>query len=139
MILVSACLAGFPCRYDGSAGKNEKIQELVAQGKALPVCPEQLGGLPTPRLPAEISAGKVISRDGTDVSGAFKKGAETVLSIAKEYGITEAVLKARSPSCGKGCVHDGSFSGALVQGNGITADLLLKNGIVVKSEEEIDC
>ena len=136
MLIVSACLAGFPCRYDGKNAINPDVQQLVREGKAIPVCPEQLGGLPTPRLPAEMKAGKVISSDGNDVTEAFEKGAAVVLEIAKQYGCTGALLKARSPSCGKGRIYDGSFSGILIEGNGKTADLLMRNGITVTTEEE---
>ena len=136
MLIVSACLAGFPCRYDGKKAINTAVQQLVKEGKAIPVCPEQLGGLPTPRLPAEMKAGKVINSDGNDVTEAFEKGAAVVLEIAKQYGCTGALLKARSPSCGKGRIYDGSFSGILIEGNGKTADLLMRNGITVTTEEE---
>lgn len=136
MLIVSACLAGFPCRYDGKKTINTAVQQLVKEGKAIPVCPEQLGGLPTPRLPAEMKAGKVINSDGNDVTEAFEKGAAVVLEIAKQYGCTDALLKARSPSCGKGRIYDGSFSGILIEGNGKTADLLMRNGITVTTEEE---
>ena len=136
MLIVSACLAGFPCRYDGKKAINPVVQQLVKEGKAIPVCPEQLGGLPTPRLPAEMKAGKVINSDGNDVTEAFEKGAAVVLEIAKQYGCTDALLKARSPSCGKGRIYDGSFSGILIEGNGKTADLLMRNGITVTTEEE---
>ncbi|MGI5098603.1 DUF523 domain-containing protein [Treponema vincentii] len=136
MLIVSACLAGFPCRYDGKKAINTAVQQLVKEGKAIPVCPEQLGGLPTPRSPAEMKAGKVINSDGNDVTEAFEKGAAVVLEIAKQYGCTDALLKARSPSCGKGRIYDGSFSGILIEGNGKTADLLMRNGITVTTEEE---
>ena len=136
MLIVSACLAGFPCRYDGKKTINTAVQQLVKEGKAIPVCPEQLGGLPTPRLPAEMKAGKVINSDGNDVTEAFEKGAAVVLEIAKQDGCTDALLKARSPSCGKGQIYDGSFSGILIEGNGKTADLLMRNGITVTTEEE---
>lgn len=134
MILVSACLAGFPCRYDGTSKTNEKIVQLVREGKAIPVCPEQLGGLTTPRLPSEIRNGRVFSSEGRDVTPEFEKGAAAVLQIAKEYGCTKAILKARSPSCGKGQIYDGTFSGKLVDGNGKTTELLLENGIEVITE-----
>lgn len=136
MLIVSACLAGFPCRYDGKKAINPAVQQLVKEGKAIPVCPEQLGGLPTPRSAAEMKAGKVINTDGDDVTEAFEKGAAVVLEIAQQYGCKDALLKARSPSCGKGLVYDGTFSGILTAGNGKTADLLMRNGITVMTEEE---
>ncbi len=137
MIIVSACLAGVPCRFDGQAKGYEKIKELVKKEKTILVCPEQLGGLTTPRLPSEIKGDKVFSKAGTDVTAQFTRGAEITLALAKEYGSSRAILKSRSPSCGKGKVYDGTFSGQLVDGNGFTADLLLKNGIEVLTEEEI--
>lgn len=136
MLLVSACLAGFPCRYDGGTNFDARIAELVHSGKAIPVCPEQLGGLPTPRSPAEKRDGLIVNREGRDVSAAFQKGAAAVLQIARIYGCTAAILKSRSPSCGKGRIYDGSFTGTLIDGSGTAAALLLANGIEVQTEEE---
>ncbi len=136
MIITSACLAGINCRYDGKACPNKKLIELVKSGKAIAVCPEQLAGLPTPRAPAEIKNGKVFSKDGADASAAFERGAMAALKIAKSAGGTEAILKARSPSCGVGKIFDGSFSGKLVEGNGVFARLLKQNGINCITEEE---
>ena len=137
MIIVSACLAGVPCRFDGQAKGYEKIKELVKSEKTILVCPEQLGGLTTPRLPSEIKGAKVFSKTGTDVTAQFTRGAEITLALEKEYGCNRAILKSRSPSCGRGKIYDGTFSGRLIDGNGFTADLLLKNGIEVMTEEEI--
>lgn len=137
MILVSACLAGMPCRWDRAEKSNMAIIQLVREGKAIPVCPEQLGGLPTPRAPSERFRDGVISKTGQDVTREFRLGAEIVLSIAQRYGCKEAILKAYSPSCGKGSIYDGSFTGTKVEGDGITAELLMKHGIVVRTEEEI--
>ena len=137
MKIVSACLAGVNCRFDGKSRPNEKIMQLVKKGKAIPVCPEQLAGMPTPRENSEIRSGKVFSVSGKDETAQIKRGAEETLKIARLAGATEAILKARSPSCGKGKIYDGSFSGKLVKGNGITTELLLKNGIKVLTEEEI--
>ena len=131
MMLVSACLAGFPCRYDGKAKHCIEVMELVRSGKAIPVCPEQLGGLPTPRPPCEISKGRVMDTNGMDQTEAFCKGAEAVLALAKTYGATKALLQNRSPSCGSGWIYDGTFSKKMVQGDGITARLLSENGIQV--------
>lgn len=136
MILVSACLVGINCKYSGGNNYNEKVFELVKQGKAIPVCPEQLGGLMTPRNPAEIKDGKVITSDNIDVTAEYKKGAEEVLNFAKKVGATKAILQARSPSCGCGKIYNGNFDKTLIDGNGITADLLIKNGIEVISSEE---
>jgi uncharacterized protein YbbK (DUF523 family) len=137
VIIVSACLADVHCRYDGGEKPCEAVIRLVAEGKAIPVCPEQLGGLPTPRLPAEQIGDKVIRKDGMDVTAEFKRGAQEALKIAKLVGAKTAILKARSPSCGSGKVYDGSFSGRLVDGNGVFAYMYKEEGLEVKTEEEI--
>lgn len=142
MILVSACLAGVNCRYDGGNSENEYVLSLVKAGRALPVCPEVLGGLPTPRVPCEIvldSGGnkKVMSRDGRDLTAEFAAGAEKTLQIARIIGSKRAVLQSRSPSCGYGYVYDGKFSGKFITGNGLTAELLARNGIRVMSADEL--
>lgn len=131
MMIVSACLAGLPCRYDGKARSCVEVMELVRAGKAIPLCPEQLGGLPTPRPPCEILAGRVVDRNGADRTEAYRRGADAVLAAAKAYGATQALLQNRSPSCGTGWIYDGTFSKTLVQGDGITARLLAENGIQV--------
>ena len=131
MMIVSACLAGFPCRYDGKARPCAQVVELVRAGKAIPVCPEQLGGLPTPRTSCEIREGRVVDADGRDRTEAFRRGARAVLRIAQTYGATEALLQSRSPSCGSGRIYDGSFTKTLTAGDGVTARLLKENGIQV--------
>ncbi len=131
MMIVSACLAGFPCRYDGKSRPCAEVVELVRAGKAIPVCPEQLGGLGTPRPPCEIRGDRVVDRYGADRTEAFERGAEAVLALAKTYGTTQALLQNRSPSCGSGWIYDGTFSNKLVKGDGITARLLAENGIQV--------
>ena len=131
MVIVSACLAGFPCRYDGKARPCAEVMELVKKGQAIPVCPEQLGGLPTPRPPCEIRDGRAVDAAGVDRTEAFRRGAEAVLELVKTYGATQAVLQNRSPSCGSGWIYDGTFSKKLVAGDGITARLLAENGIQV--------
>lgn len=136
MILVSACLVGINCKYNGGNNYNEKIFNLVKEGKAIPVCPEQWGGLKTPRNPAEIKDGKVVTCDNIDVTKEYNKGAEEVLKLAKKIGATKAILQARSPSCGCGKIYNGNFDKTLIDGNGITADLLIKNGIEVISSAE---
>ena len=137
MLIVSKCLAGVPCWYDGKDNLVPKIRALVEAGKAIPVCPEVLGGLPTPRVPSEIQPdGRVLNRQGEDVTAQFVSGAEQAMAICREHGCTGAILKARSPSCGKGCVYDGSFTGTLVPGNGIFAQMLLDAGIPVMTEED---
>ena len=137
MILVSACLAGIPCRWNSENKSNNAIIKLVKEGKAIPVCPEQLGGLSTPREPSEIKNNIVVDKNGNDITSKFKIGAKIVLKIALLYDCRKAILKSKSPSCGKGNIYDGSFSGKIVKGNGITADLLLLNGIQVITEEDI--
>lgn len=132
MIIVSACLAGYRCRYDGKTVPNEDVIAMMKRGEAIPVCPEMLGGLPCPRTPSERqSDGTVRMRDGTDVTDAYACGAKETLRLARLYGCDRAVLKARSPSCGCGQIYDGSFSGTLIEGSGVTAELLMKNGITV--------
>ena len=137
MKIVSACLAGINCNYKGQASPCPKVIELVKQGKAIPICPEQLGGLTTPRTPAEINNGKVITRDGKDVTGNFLDGAEEGVKIAQMTKCTQAILKARSPSCGKGEIYDGTFTKTKVRGNGLFADKLIKANIDVITEEEL--
>lgn len=131
MILVSACLCGINCKYNGSNNYNEEIFNMVKNGIAIPVCPEQLGGLTTPRIPSEIKNGRVINKEGIDVTDNFKKGALEVLELCKKLNITKVILKSKSPSCGKGKIYNGNFDGTLVEGNGVLTDILLKNNIEV--------
>lgn len=138
MKLISACLIGIKCRYDGKSSLNWKCLELFKKGELIPVCPEQLGGLPTPREPAEIQkSGRVSTKSGKDVSENFIKGAKETLKIAKKLKIKEAIFKTRSPSCGCGTTYDGSFSGRLIPGDGVTTALLKRNGIRVITEKDI--
>lgn len=145
MKIVSACLAGCHCRYDQRSATAERIQQLVSDGQAVPVCPEQMGGLPTPRKPSEIVGGdgddvldgkaRVITIDGQDVTSEFLAGAREALQVAQIIGADEAILKERSPSCGSHAIYDGSFRGAKQPGMGVTAALLRRHGIRVYSEE----
>ena len=135
MKICSACLLGIKCRYDGKNKLNKKLVELAKKEILIPICPEQLGGLPTPREPAEQKGKKVITKSGKDVTKNFKKGARQVLRIAKLFGIKKAILKQRSPSCGCGQIYDGTLSGRIIKGDGVTATLLKRNGIKVISEE----
>ena len=139
-ILVSHCLLGEPCRYDGASRLDRQVLELHRAGHNLiPVCPEVLGGLDIPRAPAELQPdGRVVNEDGEDVTAAYRAGAEAALKIARENGCTIAILKARSPSCGSGEIYDGTFSGALTSGFGVTARLLREAGITVMDEEHLD-
>lgn len=138
-ILVSACLLGVCCRYDGRGNPSSFVIDLLSRDgvELIPVCPEQLGGMTTPRLPSERREDLVINRAGEDVTEYFHRGAEEALRVAKLYGCDVAILKERSPSCGCGRIYDGSFNGALTAGNGVTADLLLENGIKVYGESQI--
>ena len=137
-ILVSACLLGCPCRYDGAAKADPRVLALMERHTLIPVCPEQLGGLPTPRLPSERREGGVFDRGGKDVTVQYRQGAEEVLRLARLYGCTHAVLKERSPSCGSGQIYNGSFSHVLVPGSGVAAELLAQNGITVLGESQAD-
>ena len=137
IILCSACLLGIKCRYDGKDKLIKKVIELSKKKILIPVCPEQLGGLSTPREPAEQKGKRVITELGKDVTQNFKKGAKEVLKLAKLFGIKEAILKQKSPSCGFGKIYDGSFSGKLIKGNGVTAALLKRKGIKIITEEDL--
>lgn len=137
LYIVSACLAGVSCRFDGGHTPREQVIELVRQGLALPVCPEQLGGLPTPRPPCELREGHVVTIDGEDVTDAFERGVAEGVRLAVMAGCTEAILKARSPSCGCGHVYDGTFSGRLVPGDGIFAKALRAAGISVRPDDSL--
>lgn len=148
MILVSACLCGVNCKYNGKNNLNSKVLELFKQGKAVLICPEQLGGQSTPRSAHEIKDGtgldvlegkaRVVGVEGEDSTAKFLRGAEETLHIAKECSANIAILKANSPSCGYGTIYDGSFNGIKRAGNGVTAELLSKNGIKVCTEENFE-
>ena len=136
-ILISACLLGLPCRYDGSGKLWPDAAALTAAGHHLvPVCPEQLGGLPTPRPPAERVGDRICTREGADVTEPYFRGAEAAVALARLLDCPCAVLKARSPSCGKGVIYDGSFSGTLTSGDGAAAAALKAAGVAVFTEEE---
>ncbi len=137
MILVSACLAGVKCRYDGNDNANKKVIEMVRKGIAVPICPEQLGGLQTPRIPAEIYEDKVINKKGENVTSQFKKGAKETLRIAELTNCHKAILKQSSPSCGYGKIYDGSHTGRIIEGSGLTAKLLAQKGIIILTEEDL--
>ncbi|MBQ1385559.1 MAG: DUF523 domain-containing protein [Erysipelotrichales bacterium] len=133
--IISACLLGIPCRYDGKACPVSFPEELLKNVRLIPVCPEMLGGLPSPRTPSEIKDGRVFYKTGEDVTEYFRKGAEETLRIAKEQHVTCALLKQNSPSCGYGLIYDGTFGGRLIPGKGITAGLLEENGIRIITED----
>ena len=136
-ILVSACLLGVRCRYDGGGILLPDIGALLDRCEWIPVCPEQLGGLPTPRAPSERRGDRVVTRDGAEVTAFFHRGAEEVCRLATLYGARIALLKQRSPSCGCGKIYDGSFSGRVIPGEGITAQMLRETGVRVFSEEDL--
>ena len=137
-IIVSGCLLGFPCRYDGKDCYLEKIEELKEKHTLIPVCPEQMGGLPTPRHPSEIRGNKLMNNIGEDVTENDRKGADTALCIAKMNHVQCALFKQKSPSCGHGVIYDGTFTGTKIPGNGVTSQLFEKNGIRVFSEDEFE-
>lgn len=137
-LLVSACLLGCRCRYDGASREHPLAKELAERHTLVPVCPEQLGGLSTPRPPAERRGGLVVTRDGADVTEQYRRGAEETLRLCRGLGCEAAVLKERSPSCGRGEIYDGTFSGTLAAGDGVTAELLSAVGVPVYGESQIE-
>ena len=137
-ILVSACLLGAACKYSGGDNFCSKVAALAKTYPLVPVCPEQLGGLPTPRTPAERQGDRVITRDGSDVTDAYLRGAQEALKLATRFGCDTAILKARSPSCGAHGIYDGTFTGTVVPGSGVTAKLLEASGIRIITEEELE-
>ena len=136
-IIVSACLLGENCRYDGGNCRNKKVIAYLKDKEFIAVCPEQMAGLSTPRLPCEVVADRVINIDGKDLTADFDSAAAAVLAIAKKHQVKLAILKSESPSCGRDFIFDGSFTGRLVANHGVTANLLLNNNIRVISEKEI--
>ena len=139
-LLISMCLLGEPCRYDGKSGPLDGtiIEKLKEKYTLVTVCPEQEGGLPTPRIPAERQGKNVVRRDGVDVTAEYRKGAEVALSLCRRFGISIALMKAKSPSCGAGRIYDGTFSGTLTDGDGVTVSLLSGNGIKIFTENDIN-
>lgn len=137
-VLISTCLLGIPCRYDGQSKACADVAALMQLAELVPVCPEQLGGLPTPRLPSERRGDAVVARDGRDVTEAFRLGAACACRLAERFQARYAVLKARSPSCGSGEIYDGSFSGRRVPGSGVAAEALEAMGVAVYSEHRMN-
>lgn len=135
-ILVSACLLGENCRYNGGNNLIEKIKRLEEKHEIYPFCPEVEGGAPIPRIPCEIVNHRVVDKEGNDLTDLFMRGAESTLRLVQKERIEAAILKQRSPSCGYGKIYDGSFSGNIIIGNGITADLLAKKGVKIFTEED---
>ena len=137
-ILVSECLLGAACRYDGKSKPDERVILLGAKHELIPFCPEIAGGLPTPREPSEIRNGHVITKDGKDVTESFQNGAEKAWKVFQQEHCSCAVLKERSPSCGSRHIYDGSFSGILIRGEGVTCKKIRQMGGHVYSEEDLD-
>ena len=139
-LLISMCLLGEPCRYDGKSVPLDGtiIEKLKEKYTLVTVCPEQEGGLPTPRIPAERQGENVVRRDGVDVTAEYRKGAEVALSLCRRFGISIALMKAKSPSRGAGRIYDGTFSGTLTDGDGVTVSLLSGNGIKIFTENDIN-
>ena len=137
-IIVSACLLGKPCRYDGQSKPCAQIIALSQWAKLVPICPECDGGLPTPRIPSERQGEKVISCAGVDVTEAYQKGAKAALDTLRSHDAICAILKEKSPSCGTHAIYDGTFSGTLISGEGVAAEYLKKADVLVFSEDEID-
>lgn len=137
-LLISACLLGENCKYNGGNNYCPAAAALAERFELIPVCPERMGGLPTPRVPAERVGDRVLTRDGTDVTQAYRQGAEKALEIVLAQGVKRAALQERSPSCGCGAIYDGTFSGTLVPGDGVTAELLRKHGVEVTGGSRLD-
>lgn len=139
-LLVSACLLGVNCKYNGGNNSlpSQPLAALEERYRLVPVCPERDGGLPTPRVPSERRGSGVFNREGEDVTAPFRRGAELALETAKARGCRVALLKERSPSCGAGAIYDGSFTGEVIPGDGITAELLRKNGLTLLGETEVE-
>ena len=137
-ILVSACFLKEGYKYNGGANINNKIIELAEKYEFILICPEVQGGLSVPRMPSEVVGNKVVNNIGEDVTTQFTEGAKIALELARKYNIKKAILKKRSPSCGKGIIYDGTFSGNLIEGNGVAAQLLIDNGITVYTEDELE-
>ena len=136
-IMVSACLLGENVKYNGGNNKSEALLRLLESHTVIPVCPEVLGGLPVPRVPAEIAAGRVVNRDGQDVDGAFRRGAEKALGIAEREKPDLIILQSRSPSCGVKEIYDGTFTGRKIPGRGIFAGMAVRAGYKVTDVEDI--
>ena len=136
-ILVSTCLLGVNCKYSGGNNYNEKVLDFIKDYEVIPVCPEIMGGLSTPRPPAERIGDKVINNQNIDVTNEYTMGANETLKLAQLFNVKKALLKAKSPSCGKGKIYDGTFTGTLIEGNGVTVELLESNGIEVITEQDL--
>ena len=137
-LLISACLLGCRCRYDGASKPQPWIAALAERHTLVPVCPEQMGGLATPRPPAERQGDRVVTKEGADVTAQYRRGAEEALRLCRLFHCQAALLKERSPSCGCGSVYDGTFTGVLTAGDGVTAELLRAEGVPVYGESRAE-
>ena len=139
-LLISACLLGFRCKYDGGSNSlpADKVAALRARYDLIPVCPETAGGLPIPRAPSERRGGRVLSREGNDVTAEYEQGAQIALALAERFGCRRALLKERSPSCGAGEIYDGTFSHSRIPGDGVAAEALRKAGLFLYGESELE-
>ena len=137
-LLISACLLGRNCKYNGGNNYAPLTETLKARYDLVPVCPECLGGLPIPHEPSERVGDRVLSKSGADVTAAFQRGAEKTLALALQHGVKKAVLKERSPSCGCGSIYDGTFTGTVVPGSGVAAELLLAHGVEIYGESRME-
>lgn len=137
-ILISACLLGVNCRYDGTGKLDKKIEAIKQSHNLIPICPEIYGGLPTPREAAERVKDKILTKSGVDVTDSYQRGAEEILKLAKMFDCKYAILKERSPSCGYGKIYDGTFMGNIIEGNGVLAELLTDNNIAIIGEARIE-
>ena len=135
--LVSACLCGIPCRYDGGCFDFPALRASARSGKAIPFCPECAGGLPAPRKPCEIVGGRVCAADGTDCTAAYQSGAQQALALCREQGLTAAILKESSPSCGVNTIYDGTHTGHKIPGKGVCAAVLAQAGIALYTEQQL--
>ncbi len=136
-IMVSACLAGENCKYNGKNNRNEKVLALMAENETITICPEVMGGLPTPRVPSEVKNGVVTSKEGKNVDREFRRGAELSLALAQREKPDLIILQSRSPSCGVRQRYDGTFTGTLTDRPGVTAELLMENGFKVVDVEDL--
>ena len=137
-LLVSACLMGLSCRYDGRSNLTPRLEEIMARYTCIPVCAEVFGGLPTPRVPSERSGDKVLSKEGQDVTAEFVRGAQEVVRLAELYHCSAALLKEKSPSCGSGKIYDGTLSKTLIPGDGVLTQMLREKGLTIYGESQVD-
>lgn len=137
VILVSACLLGEKCRYDGQGNYSSAVEQVLEGQTVVSVCPEVAGGLGVPRPPAEIVDDRVLREDGTDVTAEYEAGVQVCMAVVEKYSVTRAILKARSPACGCGTIYNGQFNGTIISGDGLLARALKARGIPCETEESV--